>query len=64
MEKATRKAALIAPNGIRAVLRCSFQCIHRSPDLLLSARKRVANVSLRYHPEILNGVDHGVSGAV
>jgi hypothetical protein len=64
MEKATRKAALIDPNGIRAFLRCSFQCIHRSPDPLLSPRKRFANVSLRYHPEILNRVGNGVSGTV
>jgi hypothetical protein len=64
VRKATGKAALIDSNGIRAFLRCSFQCIHRSRDLLLSPRERFANVSLRYHPEVLNRVGNGVSGTV
>lgn len=61
MEKGRREAAL---GGKANLLRCSFQHVHRSADLLLSCRQCFANVSFRDDPELVKRVRHGVPGDV
>jgi len=43
---------------------CSFQHVHRSTDLLLGSRERLANVLFRSGPELGKGVGYAISRSI